>query len=246
MKKALKWIAIVFGVIIILLAAGYFWLSNKIKQEREKLNAHTTQVLPGIACVLDQYVNLFLVKSATGYIAIDAGMNADTIKRELDNLKIKPEDIKYVFVTHTDRDHVGGIKLFSNATVYISDKEEQMINGTTNRAPLNHNSLAMPYKMLSDGDTLNADGVRIRGILTPGHTPGSMCFIVNDSMIVIGDAFSLDKGEVRPFNEFFTMDTKTHIESIKKLSKLEGIKHIYTAHYGFVDFKDAFKNGVTF
>ena len=104
-----------------------------------------------------------------------------------------------------------------------------------------HNSIPAGYKTMTDGEKIIADGIKIRGILAPGHTPGSMCYIVSDTNIVIGDAFALDNGKVQPFNDFFTMDKETHKESIKKLAKLEGIKHIYTGHYGFShDFKFAF------
>jgi glyoxylase-like metal-dependent hydrolase (beta-lactamase superfamily II) len=70
-----------------------------------------------------------------------------------------------------------------------------------------------------------------------------MSYIVNDSSIFTGDALSLNGGKVDIFNKLFNMDTETQIKSIRRLALLEGIKHIYTAHYGYTDqFLEAVKN----
>ena len=47
-------------------------------------------------------------------------------------ININPDNIKYVFLTHVDVDHAGGIdkngkNIFPNAQVYIGEKDEQYL-----------------------------------------------------------------------------------------------------------------------
>jgi len=42
------------------------------------------------------------------------------------------------------------------------------------------------------GHTLDLDGVRIEFLHTPGHTPGSQCFLVNGEALVSGDTLFIE------------------------------------------------------
>ncbi len=68
-------------------------------------------------------------------------------------------------------------------------------------------------------------------IITPGHTPGSMCYLINNKYLFTGDALSIKAGKIDKFNEFFNMDTETATE------------YIFSAHYGYSDdYKNAVKD----
>jgi hydroxyacylglutathione hydrolase len=96
--------------------------------------------------------------------------------------------------------------------------------------------------LLSDSQIVYISNMRIQGISTPGHTPGSMCYLIEKKYLFVGDALSLKSGKADKFNEFFNMDTETQLKSIKKLSGLSGVDHIFTSHYGFSsDFSNVFK-----
>lgn len=83
--------------------------------------------------------------------------------------------------------------------------------------------------------------IKIKGILTPGHTPGSMCWIINDKYLFIGDAMSIKSGKAELFNSIFNMDDDLQARSLKKLAKLKGIKYVFSDHYGYTnDFESAF------
>jgi glyoxylase-like metal-dependent hydrolase (beta-lactamase superfamily II) len=88
---------------------------------------------------------------------------------------------------------------------------------------------------------LDVSGITVRGILTPGHTPGAMCFLIDEKYLFTGDSMSLLDGKVGLFNEMFNVDSEIQRESLKKLQNLEGVEYIFTAHYGATDdFSDAF------
>lgn len=237
MKKFLKYALVSVVVVVVLLAGMFGWMGHKMKVEISKMHAlDTKEVVSNIYAVKDGFANMFLIKSGDAYIAVDAANDSAAVERELGTLKIAPESVVAVLLTHTDGDHVGAIKLFKNAKFYISKAEEQMINGKTARmAFFMKNSLSVPYTALEDGQELDIAGVHVKGILTPGHTPGSMCYIINGENLFIGDTLSLKDGQVQLMSEFFNMDSKTEGQSIKKLAGLQGITHIFTDHFGYTD-----------
>jgi hydroxyacylglutathione hydrolase len=179
-------------------------------------------------------VNLFLIKDSDKYVAIDAGNDFKVIAAELKTLGIDPEKVKAVLLTHSDGDHVGALKLFPNANVYLSRDEEQMINGTKTKLLFFYNKLdRKEYSLLNDQQSIQIGNVRIKAIMTPGHTPGSMSYLVNDSCLFVGDAVGLKEGKVDKPNKFFSADMKTAIQSFSKMNQLPHAKYIFTAHNGF-------------
>lgn len=58
--------------------------------------------------------NCTLIKTKNHNILIDAGMNYKYIKEKLAEFNIKPENIDYIFLTHTHKDHIGALKTFIN------------------------------------------------------------------------------------------------------------------------------------
>ena len=249
--KSIKTIAISISIIVALLVAlfvGYCVYMQKTESAKLHPTA-TKEVVEGIYAIKDAAtpVNVFLIKSEDGYIAIDAGANSANVQQGLEFLKIAPEKVTAIFLTHTDMDHVGSIQLFKNAKVYISSAEEQMINGKTARAFGSlMNSLNVPYEKLQKNQAIDISGVSVKGILTPGHTPGHMCYLVDGKYLFTGDTLSLKNGKAELFSEIFDMDQKEEAESIKQLALLPNIKYMFTAHHGCTNnFKKAMHHWIS-
>jgi glyoxylase-like metal-dependent hydrolase (beta-lactamase superfamily II) len=101
---------------------------------------------------------MFVYTAGESPICFDTGISEAPITQGFDALGYKPEHVEYVFLTHTDRDHVGGLNLFKNADVYLSIDEEQMVNKTTPRflGFVHNRPLKKTYRLLNDGDIVEA------------------------------------------------------------------------------------------
>jgi len=244
MNKTIKRILIGTVTIVIILALVMGGFMMKMKSEIKKMNViETREVVTNVFAVKDTFVNMFLVKDSDYYVAIDAGNDPLTITAGLKKLNIDPDKVMAVMLTHTDGDHVAGLKLFKNAKVYLSRDEEQMINGKTARMMNSHNKIdTKAYILLNDQQTIRVGAINIKCILTPGHTPGSMSYLVNDTYLFVGDAFGIKNGKVERPNKFFTSDMDTAIQSFDKITMLPKAEFIFTAHTGFTnDYKNAVK-----
>ena len=246
MKKQMKRVLIAVGIVIgllLMLIVAYLWM---FQSETGKMTPLESQEFnEDVYVVQDSFVNMFLIKNNDEYIAIDAGADADHIHQELDKLSIKREEVVAVFLTHTDTDHIGALNLFESATIYISEAEEQMTNGQTPRFLFVHNTFGYKPELVKDGEGFDIAGLKVEGILTPGHTPGSMSYRIDDRYLFVGDSMSLKNGRVDLFNEYFNMDSEVQGETLRKLAGLSGVEYIFTAHYGVADdYADAFSEWV--
>ena len=197
--------------------------------------AETGSINDSVWCIRDRFVNAFIFRGEKSYLMIDAGLGAKSFRQELEKLGISPDEITTILLTHTDGDHTGSISLYKNASVYLHRDEEQMINGTNGKSKFSKTKWKYgPYKLFEDNDTLFVDGLKIKVIHTPGHTPGSSCFIVDGDYLVSGDNLIMKNGKYEHFVEKFNMDTPEQIESLKILPPPETFKYILTAHYGVI------------
>lgn len=112
--------------------------------------------------------------SATKEVAVvDAGYKAEQIMAEVTALGAK---VNCVLATHHHRDHCGAAGKITKRT----------------GAPLFGFECA-DWKCeideyLSDGDVIQIGGMEIEVLHTPGHTPESVCFLVDHAKLLAGDS----------------------------------------------------------
>jgi hydroxyacylglutathione hydrolase len=237
MKPMLKKIFIGLGALVLLVIIFFVSYGIKAKSEVKKMTpSETMEITDNVFSVRDSFTNVYLVRDSNNYIMIDAGNNTEAVAEGLKKLAINPDNVVAILLTHSDGDHVASLSLFKNATLYLSEQEEQMINGETSRFLFfgNHIDRA-DYTVIDDQQTLQIGNISIKGILTPGHTPGSMCYVVSNKYLFTGDLLRLENGKIDRFNEFFNMDTETSVRSMGLITRLDRVKYIFTAHYGFSD-----------
>jgi glyoxylase-like metal-dependent hydrolase (beta-lactamase superfamily II) len=245
MNKTLKSVLIGLGIVIVILVIIMVSFGLKMKSEMKKMNiTETKEVVQNIYSVKDSFVNMFLIKDSDNYVTIDAGADIPTIEKGLQTLQINPVKVVAVMLTHTDGDHVAALKLFPNAKVYLSKDEEQMINGKTVRMLNSHNKIdVITYSLLDDQQTISIGNLKIKCIMTSGHTPGSMSYLINGKYLFVGDAFSLENGKIARPNAVFTKDMKTAVQSFSKINNLPEAEYVFTAHTGYTnDYKNAVKS----
>ncbi|MDE5779686.1 MAG: MBL fold metallo-hydrolase [Lachnospiraceae bacterium] len=210
-----------------------------------------------IIAIHNRINNLFFIPLDGDWIVIDAGSDARLVKREMERMSIDGHSVKSVFLTHTDYDHVASIVLFPNAVIYMSEREKQMIDGSTYRQFLKKNklpSLCDSNKIIylsehevielppagAEVDNLHGhqrDSLckhKVRMIEAPGHTKGSAMYVVDEKYLFTGDAFKIvdDHVLVHPY----TMDRTQAKETIHAVKdELKKYEKVFTAHYGLIE-----------
>ena len=128
--------------------------------------------------------NLTLIKGNDGYILVDVGhtVNRLALERGLASRRLKPKDIRRVFLSHLHNDHVMNIDLFPYSTeVFVSRAEfEYAANPHPDDPwiPWMVREQVSKYKLhLLDGAGEFQSGIRY--VPAPGHTPGCYALILD-------------------------------------------------------------------
>ena len=153
--------------------------------------------------------NCYLIKHAQGWMLWDTGVDdaiaampdgqkpADlratlwrrpkTLAGQLEQLGIKPSDIKYVSVSHSHPDHIGNVEMFPQALLLVQ-KAEYEWPGTNNASRFKPEHPVT--KVEGDKDVFGDGSVTI--LSTPGHTPGHQSLVVKlpktGAVLLSGDA----------------------------------------------------------
>jgi glyoxylase-like metal-dependent hydrolase (beta-lactamase superfamily II) len=179
---------------------------------------------------------VYFIKTDSGYIMIDAGLSIKGLQASIKETMIDPNDVKWIFLTHSDYDHVGGLTLFPNAEIYMSEDELPLISVTAKRTIFGGNTMPSginigKIKLLHNGQELLCNGVKIECFKAPGHTLGSMLFLVDSKYLFTGDVVKIKSGKksVHPYS----MDTGLSKETLEQLNEnFRNCLIIITSHYG--------------
>lgn len=154
---------------------------------------------------------------------IDPGGDGDDIIKEIEKLGAKPQ---YILLTHGHFDHVGAVDELRgkyNIPVYINKNDEELINSGVEV----FGKIGSPNNPLSDNMVISLGELKIRCIETPGHTPGGMCFLVQDALFTGDTLFAGSIGRT----DFVGGDFNSIIKSIKsKLLVLMDDVKVYPGH----------------
>lgn len=116
-------------------------------------------------------------------LVIDPGAEGERVLAELDALGWRP---RYVALTHTHRDHVGGLPALMQewaVSVLVSELEVAALGLRPDQVHAVHHGERLP---LARGS--------FEVIATPGHTPGSVCFRLDDCVFVGDTLFAGSMG----------------------------------------------------
>lgn len=172
----------------------------------------------------------FLVNDKNQAVVIDSGENYKKIKQVSEQYGF---EVKAVLLTHAHFDHSGNAKKLQDdgAKIYISKIDAPKLLNDDNLS----GDFGRKFDYLTadvtfdDGDELDVFGIKIKVIATPGHTDGSVCFMV-DSALFTGDTLFL--GSVGR-TDFKSGNREQMVSSIKKLFKLDGDYTVYPGHDEF-------------
>lgn len=110
-----------------------------------------------------------------------------TLAAQLEQLGLKPDDVKAMAVSHTHPDHTGNVELFPQAMLYVQ-KAEYDWPGANNEPRFKPSH---PVELLAGDKDVFGDG-SVTILSTPGHTPGHQSLLVKlpktGAVVLSGDA----------------------------------------------------------
>jgi hydroxyacylglutathione hydrolase len=144
-------------------------------------------------------------------VLVDVPAEASEILKAL-----KETNPKYILITHNHMDHLGA----------LTEVKSKL------RIPIGAHRLdakGLPFRpefLLEDGEKVSYGNISLKVLHTPGHTPGSLCFLFGNHLIAGDTIFPGGPGKTRS-----PIDFKLIIESITgKIFVLPDDTAIYPGH----------------
>lgn len=123
-------------------------------------------------------------------ICVDPGDEAPEILAMARDMGVT---IKFIANSHAHIDHILGVREVREATgarFLLHPGDVEMARNTAAMAKSWMNADIQnppePDALLADGDEIDIDGLKLKVLHTPGHTPGSVCFYAN-GVVFAGD-----------------------------------------------------------
>jgi len=171
------------------LAVGLLW---RPAREVPALAAAPVALVPGVYYLggLDPSV-AYAVETPEGLVLVDSGLAADAkgLREQLGALGLDWETVRAVLLTHVHGDHCGGadaLRRLTGARVYAGKADAAVLRAGAPRDAFfsifdmtGHETHPTTVDVeLVGGEELTFGDVRFRAIAAPGHTPGSVCYLV--------------------------------------------------------------------
>jgi metallo-beta-lactamase class B len=129
----------------------------------------------------------YLITTSEGHILINTGLSssANQIKKSVEQLGFKFNDIKILLTNQAHYDHVGAmasIKKMTGAKFMVDEQDASVLEdgGKSDYALGGEESSYVPLKadqLLHDGDNIGLGGITLKMLHHPGHTKGSCSFL---------------------------------------------------------------------
>ncbi len=188
------------------------------------------KIHPRVTQIIDRDVYMFLIEGDEKTVLVDTGYGTGDLKEYVSRLT---DRIPAVLLTHNHIDHAGGIGWFED--VYLNEKDregnfgnlppEKRFERLSGRKgfdgiPLSAYApqFAGELKPLREGDCFDLGGLTVRVIEVPGHSFGSVMFLLAEERIIIyGDACGRRLGLLSPGHP-----VSGYLEALEHLKQYDG------------------------
>jgi glyoxylase-like metal-dependent hydrolase (beta-lactamase superfamily II) len=155
---------------------------------------------PHVTRVISAYSSAYVLPAAEGaadYIVIDAGMDTEARNIRATLAELGAAAVGAIFITHGHLDHVKGVNSLGAADIYVSDHDEPYLLGhkraegfigtLAGKLPQKARPDRERVKLVGNGQEVMVGEKTVRAYHLPGHTSGSMAYVV-DGVLFVGDA----------------------------------------------------------
>jgi glyoxylase-like metal-dependent hydrolase (beta-lactamase superfamily II) len=245
--------------LLVVLACGLAWMRlarprddlSIARAEVPRLDRSTRTLAPGIHYLGRLFPSAaYAVETSDGLVLIDAGLAPDAgpLRRELAALGLDQERLKAVLLTHAHVDHSGGaasLRATAGARVHAGAGDAETLARGGPREAL-FSFFAMPEETihptqvdvrLRGDETLDFGDARVHVISTPGHTPGSTCYLLErgslralftgDVLMKLGEGDQPHRELAKPLGTYsaylapgYRGDARDYLASLKRLRTL--------------------------
>jgi hydroxyacylglutathione hydrolase len=199
--------------------------------------------------------NIYLIKTDSGHILVDAGMPnlGARLDRMFVDAGVDPKSVQLIVLTHGHLDHIGSVAYAKQATggkvlchrslaaSLANSKIERAVPQTKNLGIRVMNALSRLLKFegvepdikMDDEYNLSEYGVAGHIIHTPGHSASSVSIVLDNGEALIGDLVREEDGGEIGLGAFYE-DEPLLLESLEKVAALEPTT-IYLSHGDRID-----------
>ena len=190
---------------------------------------------PGVK--LQFVFSCYLVKHGDDYMMWDTGFGPDagatapkqTLTEQLAKVGVKPEQVKFVGISHYHGDHLGGVAAFPGATLLIGKGDWEVL--TDPKKPQTVDARSVEHWISGGGKVEPLPGDKdvfgdgtVTILYTPGHTPGHHSLLVKlaqtGPVILTGDAAHFHENYDTDGVPSFNYDRAQTIASLERLKKV--------------------------
>lgn len=163
-------------------------------------------------------------------VVVDPGAEPDRILRAIAAENVT---VRYILLTHVHFDHILAVKEILQATgapllvhrgdqAALTDPQLSLVGAVL---PGQRYDLTAD-RLLTDGDTVTAGALTFTVLHTPGHTPGSVCYVCGDVLVAGDTLFGGSAGRT----DLPGGDPNALFRSLRRLAELEGDYTVLPGH----------------
>lgn len=173
--------------------------------------------------------NCYILGDAGETAVIDPGAAHEDIAKVLDEHGLT---LKYIILTHAHIDHIIETDILRSSRggkVVIHEEDAPLL-----RDPLLNGSILFGMNrvfggadvLVKDGDTLELGKTKLQILHTPGHTPGGICILTENTVFTGDTLFRLGVGRT----DLGAGDQDLLMASVRKLMELDADIKVYPGH----------------
>ncbi len=166
----------------------------------------------------DFLTNTYLVENKGQCVLIDPGLDFEFTAKEI----LKKYEVKAILITHGHMDHIDGLQYFPSIPIYFPALEKAFLKDETlslylmfgNKMPFSQKDLNLIF--VEDQAEIKIAHFTFLAIHTPGHTQGSMCYLIQNALLSGDTLFAGSVGRT----DFPTGNSDFLYKSLKKITKM--------------------------